>query len=192
MSMTKSTLRQTIRCRLKAMSCEALVKASQEILARLLALPELMNAKVVALYQQTQGEPAITGVTQELSSSILMFPRWNQADAAYEMAVVEDVKNDFVPGKYGILEPSTRCRIPTKRELKETVWLVPGVAFDATGGRLGRGGGFYDRLLRFAKNKIGIACSNQMVDSVPTEVHDVKMDLVVTESAIIDCRATIT
>ena len=150
-----------------------------------------MNARVVALYQQTQGEPAITGMTQELSSSILTFPRWNQADDTYDMAVVEDMKNDFVPGKYGILEPSTRCRIPTKLERAETVWLIPGVAFDAAGGRLGRGGGFYDRLLRFGKKKIGVACRCQMVDSVPTEVHDVRMDLVVTESAIIDCHATI-
>jgi 5-formyltetrahydrofolate cyclo-ligase len=191
MSTAKSTLRKMVKRRLKAISCDALVKASQDIVARLLVLPELMNATVVAMYQDTRYEPSITTLSRKLTSAILTFPRWNQANDTYEMAVVVDMKNDFVPGKYGILEPSTRCRIPTKQEREETVWLVPGMAFDATGGRLGRGGGFYDRLLRFGKNKIGIACGNQMVDSVPTEVHDVRMDLVVTESAIIDCHATI-
>jgi 5-formyltetrahydrofolate cyclo-ligase len=61
--------------------------------------------------------------------------------------------------------------------------MVPGVAFDRTGNRMGRGRGFYDRLLKSTPNatKIGLAYDFQMMDAIPTEPHDVKMNLVITD-----------
>ena len=60
---------------------------------------------------------------------------------------------------------------------------VPGVAFDREGNRMGRGRGFYDRLLKSTPNavKIGLAYNFQMLDAIPTEPHDVKMNLVITD-----------
>ena len=61
--------------------------------------------------------------------------------------------------------------------------IVPGVAFDPTGNRMGRGRGFYDRLLKSTPNaiKVGVAYDFQMLDTLPVEPHDVKMDLIITE-----------
>jgi len=65
------------------------------------------------------------------------------------------------------------------------LYIIPGVAFDKQGNRLGRGGGFYDKLL-FGKNsfKIGLAFEIQIVDTVPHEAHDIPMDFVVTERGV--------
>jgi len=66
--------------------------------------------------------------------------------------------------------------------------LVPGLAFDLLGGRLGRGRGFYDRLLReglFHGIKVGYAWDWQLVDKVPCEQHDIRMDYIVTERKLL-------
>jgi 5-formyltetrahydrofolate cyclo-ligase len=61
--------------------------------------------------------------------------------------------------------------------------VVPGVAFDPTGNRMGRGRGFYDRLLKSTPNamKVGVAYDFQLLDKIPVEPHDVPMDSVITE-----------
>jgi 5-formyltetrahydrofolate cyclo-ligase len=86
-------------------------------------------------------------------------------------------------GTWGILEPEPD---PGRAVRPETVAcvLVPGVAFDADGNRIGNGKGFYDRFLKTLKPgaaKIGLAYSLQMVPRVPVDAHDVKLDLVLTD-----------
>jgi 5-formyltetrahydrofolate cyclo-ligase len=69
--------------------------------------------------------------------------------------------------------------------------LIPGSVFDVTGGRLGYGGGFYDRFLSNSApqaTRIGLAFSRQLVDRVPMEPHDQYMDFLVTEEQIFDCK----
>ncbi len=98
--------------------------------------------------------------------------------------------DELLPGRFGILEPDPALRdIPHRRVAPEELDLliVPGVAFDRRGGRLGHGHGFYDRLLgkiRPQVPKIGLAFASQIVPAVPTETHDVYLDCVVTENAV--------
>lgn len=67
--------------------------------------------------------------------------------------------------------------------------VVPAVAYDSKGNRVGRGKGYYDRLLRDTKaTKVGVAYDFQIVDEIDAEPHDVKMDVVITESRIINIR----
>lgn len=67
--------------------------------------------------------------------------------------------------------------------------IVPGVAYDRRGNRLGRGKGFYDRLLASTRaTKIGVGYEFQMVDEIPAEPHDVKMDMVITQKTVIRIR----
>lgn len=72
----------------------------------------------------------------------------------------------------------------------ETLFLIPGVAFDQSGGRLGRGGGWYDRLLpRFSRaSRCGLAFALQVVERLPLDPWDVSMDTIITERACIDTR----
>lgn len=92
---------------------------------------------------------------------------------------------ELQPGKFGILEPSAEAS-PAGNDFD--LILVPGLAFDLHGGRLGRGKGFYDRFLADARGlRAGVCFDNQIVDSVPAEAHDLRMDFLVTPSAISRC-----
>lgn len=97
-------------------------------------------------------------------------------------------RDELVPGVWGILEPPEHALLADHERI--SVVLVPGVAFDRNGGRLGYGGGYYDRLLAEWAGKgwkpllIAAAFGQQMVAEVPLEEHDMRMDLIVTED---DC-----
>ncbi|MBI4436243.1 MAG: 5-formyltetrahydrofolate cyclo-ligase [Candidatus Omnitrophica bacterium] len=97
-------------------------------------------------------------------------------------AEVLDFKKDLSPQRFGILEPrSGRRRLVSSREIDLVV--VPGIAFDAKGNRLGRGGGYYDRFLKRFKGRIpliGLAFRFQRVIKLPTSLRDVPVSAVIT------------
>ena len=87
------------------------------------------------------------------------------------------------PRSFGILEPSDVIEIKHPSEID--VILVPGVAFTREGGRLGMGKGYYDRFLKQCTGvKIGLAYHEQILDVIPTEAHDVDMDILITDETI--------
>lgn len=94
---------------------------------------------------------------------------------------------DLVPSKdFGteILGPGSNAL-----EVLPGLILIPGLAFSEQGDRLGRGKGFYDKYLsRYTGVKIGVCFEVQLVDSIPTEFHDVPLDYIVTEKKIIKCK----
>lgn len=94
-------------------------------------------------------------------------------------------RSELSPASYGIREPATH--LPSAGSEFDLI-LVPGLAFDPGGGRLGRGKGFYDRFLAGARGpRAGVCFDDQIVDQVPVEPHDLRMDFVVTPSAIYRC-----
>jgi 5-formyltetrahydrofolate cyclo-ligase len=94
----------------------------------------------------------------------------------------------LVRGKFGIPEPAPGAR-PAGTAFD--LILVPGVAFDRGGGRLGRGRGFYDRFLAQASGFfVGICLDDRLISDVPVEAHDMRMDAVVTPSGIISCSGS--
>jgi 5-formyltetrahydrofolate cyclo-ligase len=99
---------------------------------------------------------------------------------------LREAANDVSPGYRGIPEPRAEC---PKVELTAVDWvLVPGVAFDAQGRRMGYGGGYYDRLLPIlppSALRVAGAFEMQIVDRVPTAPHDLALDTIVTEARVI-------
>lgn len=92
-------------------------------------------------------------------------------------------RQDMMKGSYGIEEPVGEA-FTNYNEID--LAIIPGVGFDAKGNRLGRGKGYYDRLLpKLQAYKIGICFSFQTLEEIPTEEYDIKMDEVVTEEGII-------
>lgn len=115
-------------------------------------------------------------------------PAWDPATEGYRWRRVRDPKGEFVSGIFGVTEPSSRCPEVPPCELE---WvLVPGMAFDASGGRLGRGKGFYDRLLRQSPQAawLGVAFDEQMIEKVPLEPHDVRLHDVMTPAGWVVCQ----
>ena len=93
--------------------------------------------------------------------------------------------NDLSKGDFGVLEPTPKKRIASKPENFDLV-IVPGIAFDINGGRIGYGKGFYDRfLLQTRAFRLALAFDFQVIESIPAELHDVPMNGIITESKMI-------
>ena len=90
-----------------------------------------------------------------------------------------DLDADLATGKFGIREPRSHCGEILLNHLD--LALVPGVGFDLKGRRLGRGRGFYDRLLaQISGTKCGVGFDEQIVEAIPTEPHDVHLNYILT------------
>jgi 5-formyltetrahydrofolate cyclo-ligase len=116
---------------------------------------------------------------------ILLLPRVNRLRELLEVYWVQDPVKDLQVGTWGIREPRPdRCARVAPAVIDFV--LVPGLAFDRRGGRLGYGGGFYDKLLAERVSPcawlVAGAFENQMVEKVPVDEHDMPMDVVVTEN----------
>lgn len=104
--------------------------------------------------------------------------------------------DELARGRFGIWEPIAAVQQAADRHAAadQFDWMViPGVAFDRRGGRLGYGGGFYDRLLAQVPSHttlVGLAFDCQLYEAIPREPHDGLLDWVVSESATIDCAAS--
>ena len=185
----KGRLRKKLGILRSSQIAEKTAAASAAVCAALAELAEIKNARMIAAYMPYGNEVDLTGLFRSLPEKNFCFPRY-RTDGLYEMAAVpeqaflkENAAGFFVSGKYGIVEPDGFCTSVTPEEID--VWLVPGMGFDMEGNRLGRGGGFYDRLLENASGiKIGIGYDMQITDAVPNCGHDQRMDIIVTESVI--------
>ncbi|CAN5311398.1 5-formyltetrahydrofolate cyclo-ligase [soil metagenome] len=153
---------------------------------RLLGLEELARARAVLAYAAFGAEADLDPVLRvllERGAGVLL--PWVDGPTL-GIARIRDLDADLAPGWRGVREPRVSGRHPARPD-RVDVALVPLVAFDAEGHRLGYGGGHFDRLLaRLAPGvpRIGVAFAVQQIASVPAEVHDVPLDMVVTEAGI--------
>lgn len=166
----------------------ALRQAVGEAVARhVLAWPELRPGRRIALHSALPDEVPTERLMDALlrRGNQLLLPRANEA-RGLDFARVSDL-SILVEGSFGALEPPS-C-VPSEQLLPDDVVLLPGLAFDATGARLGRGGGWYDRSLpRYVTALFAIAFEFQLVPSVPTTVLDRRVRGVFTERGFHACR----
>lgn len=156
--------------------------ASHLVASRLLALPRLTAARTVAVYAATPTELDLAPYIAELwqRGVCTLLPRAH--GDVLELALHKP-DSELVTGPHGVREP----RGPAVPGDELDAVIVPAVAFDPRGNRLGHGGGHYDRLLGdlpVRVRRVGVAFSCQIVPSVPVEPHDEAVDVVVTESRI--------
>ena len=180
MSSDKDEIRQEMRVRRKAASARERADASSVVCAKLEALG---RSSTTAVYLATSDEIDLSAyITHMLWCDVrLVAPRWN--GETYELAVLNGLDAQCLRrGPMGIMEPVDAEIVPAK---DVSLWIVPGLAFTRDGGRLGYGGGWYDRLLAAASKdsaKLGVAYSFQIVDALPAEPHDVQLTAVVDDS----------
>jgi len=182
----KASLRQQIRARLQALSAEQLRADSQQLCERLFTLPVWKQAKIVLLFAPLRDEPDISPViaTALKAGKEVSLPKPDPAGFGYHASAIKRL-DDLSPGKFGILEPrDTSTAMPLNRL---DLVLVPGIAFDPRGGRLGRGKGYYDRLLAAVNGlKCGVAFDEQIVDAVPVGPMDVRLNCILTPTRWIE------
>lgn len=184
---TKAALRASALRARRDLSAGERQRAAERAVTRLAALPEVHRARVVLLYAAMRDELDPAGLLPILAERGVrsVFPRVR--GDGLELAAASDPRS-LRPGYRGIREPVGPAFDP---ELVD-VAVVPGVAFDVTGGRIGQGGGHYDRLLPQLSERslrIGACFACQVVPRVPRGGHDALVDVVVTERAAYRTRA---
>ena len=179
----KRRLRRILSEQRRAVPPAEAARVASRIASRLVAEPVVRSARRVALYAALPGEVPSRPLFDALVALGLpcSFPRALER-RALEFAAVTDW-SELRPGRYGVLEPPAQAAV-TRPEEGDLV-LVPGVAFDRAGNRLGRGQGCYDRAFPASAPRppglIGVAYQIQLVESVPHTETDRRMDAVVTE-----------
>lgn len=177
----KARLRMEIRGRLKKLSAAERATAASLICQRVRAQDFWKAAKTVLLFAPLPDEVNIWPLLEKAlaEGKVLSLPRYDPVKRIYLAAHVTDLELDLAMAAFEILEPAAHCgEIPPA---KIDLALVPGVGFDLSGNRLGRGRGFYDRLLAgFGGFKCGVALDEQMTEAIPAEEHDVRMDMILT------------
>ena len=177
----KSSLRHRVRSALQALAPADRLAGSMKACARLQQEPVWRDARRVLLYSPLPDELDVWPLLREalLAGKNVALPRFDPVHNSYLACRVLNPNDDLQVGRYGIREPRDNC--PAVRLNQLDFVLVPGVAFALDGRRLGRGKGFYDRLLMSVRgNKCGAGFDEQIVDDLPVEPHDIRLDCILT------------
>ena len=182
----KSALRSEVTRRLKGISRETRATAGVMVLGQLQQCPGWRKVRAVGLYWPFGLELDLVPVWRDLilRGVRVAAPAFRKATEDYVWREVHDPDSQFIAGAFGVSEPSAACPEVAATELD---WiLVPGVAFDEEGGRLGRGKGHYDRWLLGETPGIrcGIGFEEQIVPKVPLEPHDIRLHYVMTPTRV--------
>jgi 5-formyltetrahydrofolate cyclo-ligase len=187
---TKEALRAAIRRRLEALDPAVRESDSRRILDHARALPEWTAARRIALFVPRADEPDILPLLRLAleSGKEPALPAYDPARDAYLFRAVPD-PSALRTGKYGIPEPDPG--LPEVPAGALDLAFVPGICFSPDGGRLGRGRGFYDRLLLpFRGISCGVGFDFQVVPATPVESHDVKLHLILTPVRLLAARVS--
>ena len=177
----KSELRKKIRAKIKIIKPEKRQSDSATLCSNLKEQTFFQKSGSILFFAPLPDEPDLWPLLNEMlaGKKMVALPCFDEDEGIYQARHITDIHVEILSGKFGIREPAPTCVAIPLADLD--VVLVPGVAFDSNGHRLGRGKGYYDRLLQdFAGAKIGIAFDEQMVGEVPLENNDVKMDWILT------------
>lgn len=180
-SEAKATLRVSVRNAVSNLTPELRARAAEQIVQTISRHPIWLTAKTVMLFSPLPDEPPIGELLPRClhEGKTACLPRFRAGADSYEAAIVRDPDVDLQPARFGIPEPIPECAALPLNQLD--LVFVPGVAFAPCGARLGRGRGFYDRILAaVSRERVGIAFSEQLLASVPMEGHDVHLTGVVT------------
>lgn len=177
----KPALRKIIREKITRLTTLEIAEKSARICGIISRMPEWKTARVVCLFAPLPGEPDVELL--KIGDRRVCYPRVNgvELDLFYMTDPLE-----MEHSRWGIREPQANTRNAADPKDIDLIF-VPGIAFSPGGGRLGRGAGFYDRLLAcegWRARKIGVGFDCQLVNELPVEAHDHELDCVVTENGV--------
>ena len=190
LQVAKAVLRNSVRARLSQLQPVARIPQSRAACDRLGQQALWIAAETVLLFAPLADElniwPLVEGALA--SGKTIGLPRFSPATQSYTAATIRNLQTDLHTGRLGIREPLAECAdLPLNRL---DLVLVPGVAFDLCGRRLGRGKGFYDRLLADVRGvKCGVAFDEQLVNEVPVGPQDVLLNCILTPTRWLQCES---
>jgi 5-formyltetrahydrofolate cyclo-ligase len=176
----KQSLRAEARRFLVGLDVDRRRAAGQKILSHLRSWDAWVAARTVCAFTALPSEPDV--LTPWPDGKTIILPRVVGSQVRLHLVDNSEV---LVAGSFGILEPAPNAPVALARA---DIILVPGLAFDLSGVRLGRGGGFYDRLLtNFEGLRVGVCFEESVLERIPAEPHDARMDFLMTPGGIISC-----
>ena len=187
-SSSKSEIRKNILYKRNFLSEYEIINNSKIISDRFISTKEYKNSKSIGVYYPTGSEVKTFDIIKHSikRKKEVGLPRVIDSTKIKFFKIMEDSfeKIKFIKGKYGIFENSTS---PINME-KMDLLIIPGIAFDLQGNRLGYGKGYYDRFLSLRKVKyiIALAYETQVVNEIPNNDHDIPVDVIITEKRIIN------
>lgn len=186
--MDKEEFRKLILQRRGSLDKVEVKKKSKAVCVKLVDSLPFTTAKNIMFYMSVNNEVDL----QEAMESVrgrknIILPKTDLQNVKIVPYKVSNPQDDLEAGAFGIPEPKRTSQLFDKEELN--LILVPGVAFDLQGNRIGHGKGYYDRFLKETSAlKMGIAYEFQIVDSINTEEYDIPVDFIITEKRIIECE----
>ena len=187
---TSTRLRQEVLAKRDGLSNDERSNKSERIIQRLLSLDTILSCTSILLYVNFRSEVHTVHLLDELiaMNKTVSVPKTYVNEQRLAPIAITDTKRQLVPGYCNIPEPSSEILASNKVPADDLdLVIVPGSVFDERGGRLGYGGGYYDRFLSAFPRaiRIGLAFDLQIVRKIPLQPHDELLDMVITESRII-------
>jgi len=184
-NLKKIKLRKEAKKKLENLTYKEKVEKDTLINERIYCFVKNMEPENIGVYYPIKNEVSVLGLTARIlkENYSVFYPRFiqkHECNSGYQMSKVTDL-NQLKPGLFNIPEPPQSSLTVKSSEID--LWLIPGLAFSPDGIRLGRGGGYYDRLLAGTGGiKAGILYECQLMPDIPFESHDICMNILVMEN----------
>jgi 5-formyltetrahydrofolate cyclo-ligase len=185
----KIQIREDISQIISALSKSQIAEKTQAIETRLFEFANFLESKIVLLYVNGEFEVQTEKIINRSYNynKIVVLPAFDPEKFEMNPMKVDHFAKELVPGPRKVLEPDkNRCKtVPMERI---DIAIIPGIAFDEKGGRIGSGRGYYDRLipkLAITTRKVALTFEEQIVPQIPMESHDKHVDIIITDRRII-------
>ena len=186
---TKSQIREETAQKIAALSAKEIAEKTKAIEGRLFDFANFLESKIALMYVNNENEVPTENVLQRAFQygKIVVLPAYSPENFEMTLKKVDNLNKDLQMGPRNIQQPhETRCKIVPIEKID--IAIIPAVALDEKGGRIGSGDGYYDRLipnLAITTRKVALALEAQMVPQVPIESHDKHVDIIITEDRVI-------
>jgi 5-formyltetrahydrofolate cyclo-ligase len=185
----KSQIREEIAQKFATLSANEIAEKTKAIENRLFDFANFLESKITLLYVNNEHEVLSGNILKRAYSynKIVVLPAYNTENFEMELKKVDNLEKDLHPGPRDILQPDeSRCKVVPIDKID--IAIIPAVALDEKGGRIGSGKGYYDRLiprLAITTRKVALAFEAQIIPQVPIESHDKHVDIIITENRVI-------
>lgn len=185
----KEQIRKDIAKAVSGVTEKQRAEKTKAIEARLFGFANFLEARIVLLYIDGENEVRTKNILKNTYAfnKIVVLPAFDSERLKVSVFKVDHPDKDLLPGPRGVAQPNpARCKpVPLQ---KIDIAIIPGVAFDEKGARIGSGHGYYDRFipdLPATTRKVALAFEEQILPQAPTEPHDKHVDIIITDKRII-------
>jgi 5-formyltetrahydrofolate cyclo-ligase len=188
-SAAKIQIRDKIAHTISALSESEINEKIAAVESRLFAFANFLESKIALLYLSGNLEVQTDSIIKKAQSynKIVVLPAFDPENYKMKLMKVDAFRQELIPGPRGVLEPdASKCKVVPMDRID--IAIIPGLAFDEKGGRIGMGTGYYDRLvprLDITTRKVALTFEEQIIPQVPMESHDKHVDIIITDKRII-------